>query len=316
MASFEQPPAETQEKNNTELFLSHELPHHYMACVDSLRATSLIEPILSAQSDDLVLEMREGITAMNGVQYELPAQEAVVAYFSQEKFREKISQGFTKLLVVPFGYPLATIRARYEQALLKHHKAGKLLDREGNRLDLDESQPLYVESELDKSDETGDLIYYPQRFNKNNHGGKTKQELLNDPIQPFPGFHILLIKQDLTIPRQGQEKTIGTRTDLAANKSSIEYLKTLQTQPQYRHEQGVTLEDSLVLALTTLHETSRVIDDWENNIDSTDLNIGNYYKPSNDVPLSRWDRSLRQASVYFTDPGSRAGSFGVRVAVG
>ncbi len=312
--SFEHPSSETPSSTH-ETFLLSEIPRQFKQQVESLRATGLLEPIMGAE-DDLVMELQEGIIGMDGKAYKLPSQEDIIKHFSAEKYREKIEQGFTKLLIVPFGYPLATIQARYVEALLRHHKAGTLLDKDGNRLDLDESHPLYVWEELDKSDETGDMVYYPKQFDMANHGGKTKQELLNNQNQPFLGFHILLIKPDLTIPRQGHAKTPGTRIDLAANKSSEEYLEIIQTQPQYRQEQGMTLEDSFILALTTLHETSRVIDDNENTIDSLNFNIGNFHTPSGLVPSSGWCRYLRRADVSRADPCGCEEYYGTRVAVG
>ncbi len=313
--SFEHPSSSETPPPSHETFLLSEIPRQFFQQVESLRATGLLE-VIPIGDDDLVIELQEGIIGMDGKAYRLPSSEEIVKHFSAERYKEKISQGFTKLLIVPFGYPLATIQARYAEALLKHHKAGKLLDRGRNRLDLDISCPLYVESKFDKSDETGDLIYYPKQFNIQNHGGHTKQELLNDPAQPFHGFHILLIKPDLTIPREGQAKTTGTRTDLATNQPSKKYLTTIQTEPQYRQEQGMTLEDSLILALTTLHETDRVIDDFENNEDSINLSIANLYKPSSLVPYSHWDRDSRRARVSGGGPGTRHGVSGARVAVG
>ncbi len=289
--SFEHPPTEIylapeSQLSPQEQFLRESLPAQFNTQTASLRAVGLLEGIFkenASADDDLVIELQEGITGMDGKAYTLPTLEQITKHFSQEKYAEKISQGFTKLLIVPFAYPLATIRARYEQALLKHHKAGKLLDRDGNRLELRTKKPLYFDKCLDKSDETGNLIYYPKQFDTENHGGHTKQELLNDPTQPFPGFHILLIKPNLTIPREGQEKTTGGRTDLGTDKRITEVLKTIQTDLQYRFEQGTTLEDSLTLDLTNLYETNRVVDDVGNQKDSVNFNIGVFRKGSREV---------------------------------
>ncbi len=315
MTTFERPPSAEIVKNAQEQFLLSEIPRQFDQQRKSLSAVGLLE-LIPTSEDDLVIELQEGIIGMDGKAYRLPSSEEIVKHFSAERYKEKISQGFTKLLVVPFGYPLATILARYAEALLKHHKAGKLLDRDGNKLKLDESHPMYVREHLDKADETGDMVYYPKQFDTANHGGKTKQELLNDPTQPFHGFHVLLIKPDLTIPQQGHEKTTVTRTDLAAGMSSEEYLTTIQTQPQYRQEQGMTLEDSLILALTTLHETNKLIDTHENNIEPVNFNIGNFHKPSGNVPYSNWRRIYRQVGVSACDPGDRFRICGARVAVG
>ncbi len=307
-----------------EQFLRESLPAQFNTQIASLRNVGLLESILKESTpadDELVIELQEGITGMDGRPYPLPTVEEIAKHFSQEKYAEKISQGFTKLLIVPFAYPLATICARYEQALLKHHKAGKLLDRDGTLLILDTKRPLYFLKFLNKSDETGDMIYYPKQFDTENHGGFTKQELLTPVTQeakfnsPFLGFHILLIKPDLTIPRKGMTQTTGGRADLESVKSPNNYLYTIQTNSFYNHEQGMTLEDSLILALTNLHETNRVIDDFENIKDSVNFNIGVFHKASGHVPISYWFLTLGRADIDMRDPKSSYEDSGCRVAV-
>ncbi len=320
MTRHEQLPSNTEKEssheNQLESFLFNELPQQYLQCTDSLRAVGLLEPILSPESDDVALEMCEGVTGMDGKAYALPTLEQITKHFSQEKYKWDISRGFTKLLIVPFAYPLATIRARYEQALIKHHKEGELLDRDGNPLDLDTEQPLYFEKDFDKSDETGDMIYYPKQFDTVNHGGFTKQEILDDSNQPFPGFHILLIKPEFTFPRYGESR--GVRKYLSAGHSPKEYLKGIQThQLLYGNVQGMTLEDSLTLALTNLHETNRVIDDFENEKDSANFNIANFYKPSGKIPYSYWWRRINKAIVQeYSALIWRDDRFGARFVVG
>ncbi len=328
MTYFENPPQQSTPDHATKMrehFLFSELPAQFNTQTASLRAVGLLESILKENTpavDELVIELQEGITGMDGRAYPLPSIEEITKHFSQEKYAEKISQGFTKLLIVPFAYPLATIRARYEQALIKHHKEGKLLDRDEKPLGLDTKRPLYFLEELNKSDETGDLIYYPTQLDTENHGGYTKQELLTAATadaqlkSPFPGFHILLIKPDLTIPREGSGTTTKGRKDLEAGKSPKEYLNTIQTHPEHKYEQGTTLEDFITLALTHLHETDRVLDDFTNNMDSFGYTIANLYKSSNLVPYSSWSRVNHWARVHGDGPWCRYERFGARSAVG
>ncbi len=301
-----------------EQFLRESLPFQFNTQTASLRAVGLLESILKEnplEDDDLVIELQEGITGMDGRSYPLPTVEQIASHFSQEKYAEKISQGFTKLLIVPFAYPLATICARYAQALFKHHKEGKLLDRYGFKLDLKTRQPLFIFYILDKSDETGGMIYYPKQFDAENHGGYTKQELLNDSNQPFPGFHILLIKPDLTILRKGSADTEERKMDLETGKTPEEYLQIIQTDPQYCNEQGMTLEDSFILGLTNLHETDKVIDDNENDRDSMVYNIGIFNKDTDSAIGSSWDRPNQQVNVRERYLKTRHKFAGCRTAV-
>jgi hypothetical protein len=314
--SFEHPPTSPSPDHVHETFLTQELPKQFLAQIESLRNVGLLEHISDPSSDELVPVIAEGIKDMRGIDRKLPTIEAIQKHFSQEKYTEKIEQGFTRLLIVPFGYPIETLKIRYQELLLKKHKAGKLLDRDGNKLDLDTENPLYFFEGFNHADETGSMIYYPKQFDKENHGGKTKEQLLQDTTEPFPGFHVLLIKPDLTIPRKGNAKTTASRTDLEAGQSSRYYLKTLQANPHHHHEQGFTLEDQLTLAILELEQNNKVIDDYSNDKDSVNFVVGNYHTASGGVPVFYWCRYLRQACVSRNDPGVSNENSGACVAVG
>ncbi len=300
-----------------EQFLRESLPTQFNTQTASLRAVGLLESIFkenTSADDNFVIELQEGITGMDGKAYALPTIEEIQKHFSQEKYAEKIDQGFTKLLIVPFAYPLATIRARYEQALLRHYKEGNLLDsRDGNRLNLDIKQPFYFDKIFDKSDETGDMIYYPKQFDTQNHGGFTKQELLDDPTQPFPGFHILLIKPDPILRKNSGRIIQEIRTDIGIGETPKLYLEILQIEDPYH--KGTTLEDSITLALTNLHETNGVFDDFGDTVNSFSCNIGTFNKDSGDVPVFDWHSRTSQAYVSGLDPMRHTGACGCRTAV-
>ncbi len=268
-----------------------------------------------------------GITAIDSKFYALPSKERIQRHFAQEKYREKINQGFTKLLIVPFGYSLKTLQGHYRTALLEHAAAKKLFDSDDNLIEgpfhghwNDPVAVIYslqhVKDIDDEEEKAQGMVYYPEIFNPHFHNGKTKEELLAGADQPFPGFNVLLIKPDLTIHRKGDIKTQGNRTDIESQQSIPKYLEKLQTDPQYRLEQGFTLEDQIALSMTQLQQTNKVIDDYENGVDSFNDCIGAYFSNRGYVPYAGWSRKdnrviLRDVFVMNSENPAR----GVRLAV-
>ena len=194
------------------------------------------------------------------------------------------------------------IKIKYQQTILKHHKAGKLLATKekptdpDEPLELDETQPVWKWDGYDNADVEGKIVYYPKEFSQN-HQGKTKKELLKEQ----GGWNIILIEDLPNIPREGKGKTIGSpstslgaRKQFEANKTPVEYLKTIQTAKQYQNEQGMTPEDQITYAITHLEETNQVIDDYSGK-GSVSYQLGAYFATSGDVPDAFWHRDGRLA---------------------
>mgnify|MGYP003394850999 CR=1 FL=1 len=321
--SFESPHLSdpSQERNkHFENFISQELPRQHQRCTESLRHIGLLEVIPAGDDtmNGLVFEIQEGITAFNGEQFALPSPEAIAKYWKQhqEVIAPKLEQGFTRLCIIPFGYPLNLIIEKTKAVIVTHAKRGKLLAADGTKLDCDLENPLQAWEDLKGSDESGDLVYNVTKFDQTHHEGKTKQEILTDHTEPFPGFHVLLLPQNLIIPRQGNAETTGNRKALETNKNPHEHLKTIQTDPPYAHETGMTPEDDLTLMALHLHETNTVINDYQDNKTAINFLTGSYHKKSGYVPYLVWDRDDRRAYLLGNVPSFQRGGFGCRPAVG
>ena len=189
-------------------------------------------------------------------------------------------------------------------------KAGKLQATDGSTLDLDTDQPVYVWDGYLKrdaqgkptyeADKTGDLIYFPNTFDKAKHQGKTKVELLKEENNN-QAWQILLLEDLPDLPAETKGKTINGRKQLEANQTPNDYLKTIQTQDQYQNEQGLTLESWLIYAITQLQEKNQAIDDWQGQGKSCYL-TGSYQKKFGHVPNAYWNRDVRQANLNRFDP--------------
>jgi len=210
--------------------------------------------------------------------------------------------------------PIVTLADRLKREIVKHHTEGTLTAPGTHEaLELDTKQPLYIWDQLQGADESGELKYYPKEFSKNNHGGLTKQELIEKTKDSaFPGF-IVTLSEPTEIPAEGKGTTLGTRPQLEAHHTPNEYLKTLK-DPTYHHEQGETIEGWMARFLTHLHTRNEVIDDWQ-GAGKLNYLTGNYHAASGRVPRGCWGSDDRQAGVGGYNPDNRGGYHGSRSAV-
>jgi len=277
---------------------------------------------------------KEGIVDIKGTEHALPTlQEVAERLVDRSKetkgaLTTKLEQGFTKLVIVPFGMALKKHIELHGQTILDHDTKGTLKGANGDTLDdLSTTQPIWTWDELTKdrgADVEGTMVYNSKVFDKDKHGGVTKAELLKDPKE---AFQILLLQEDLNIPRAGQGKTKEGRMQLEAGKSPKAYLETFTEAAKdrgnpYHLEQGLTPEDVLTLATTHLDETNQVIDDYlakdpsNNPITSASYLTGAYLPTSDDLlPYFRYRRDDRQAGLGGYRPDNVGGSVGMRSAV-
>jgi len=299
-----------------EKWLSKELPAQYETKAKILNRNGLLEILPEAGE--------KGIVSIDGEECPFPDLEAIIeAIESNELYRNKLEQGFTELEITPFGLPLETIAKTVEKAIVRHYKEGKLFSARKNPggsteqptpLELDENQPVYQWEGYKTADLDGRLVYYPKEFS-NNHGGRTKAELLKQAEgRAFKGYNVFLREPNPNIPREGRGETKGGRKQLETNKQIKEYLRLIKTGEEYRGEDGLTPEDRLTMLLTHLEKTDEAIDDYSGN-GSISFQVGTYFPSDGGVPNSYWDRGDRRLNLYRSDPDNRNSNFGAASGV-
>lgn len=305
-----------------ETWLRESLRPQYKAQVEFLRHAGLLELLPEDPQDPEHHPASMGIIGIDGKPYSIPTPEAIQHALTNtpetgEMYATKIDQGFTDLQLTPFAKPLAQLEALLRRSILQHHKDTKLFSSDGvTSLDLDTNQPLYVWDGYADADTTTNptqsLVYFPERFDPKNHGGTTKQQIMH----AGGAWQILLLEPDPTIPREGHApKAKGNRKRLEANSTPNDYLKTLQTNPIYSHESGLTLEDWHTRFLKELHANNRVLNDWSNPNDSLNYLLASYHPASGLVLYGYWLRDDRQAYVGGDGPEARGDFYGVCPAV-
>ncbi|OQA03591.1 MAG: hypothetical protein BWY68_00698 [bacterium ADurb.Bin400] len=296
-----------------------EVELQYQKQVEALRVAGFIEDIGGG---------REGIKAIDGNAYPVPELETVLALMveKQELLSTKIEQGFTKLLLVPFGKKLTELTDGVSRQILAHKKANKLFatkkDPNNPRealvpLDLDESQPLWVWDQYPDADTSGNMVYYPDQYESEHHGGKKKQDILAAP-GAIPGWDILLVEDLPNIPRANQGKTVGApgqqRKQPEAGSTPRQYLQQQKAGGAYENEEFLTPEAWLTYFATHLEETDQVIDDYQGNGSVRYLGAA-WFPSSGSVPSACWYRDSRRAYLYGYGPGYRDDDCGVGSAV-
>lgn len=263
---------------------------------------------------------KKGMIGIDGKEYPLPEIRDIVRRLNREKretLMKKYEQGFTKLLLVPFGVSLDILIEKYGQALIAAYRAGKLKATNGDKLDLDENEPVSIWTEKQQNKEIGypgadidgRLLYGVSQFDRNNPGGQTKQQL----IDTGQAWQVILIEDLPDLPAQGQGKDIGGRKQIEANQTPKEYLEKIG-KGEYTEEHGLTPESWLMYAITQLQETNQVIDDWQGQGKLCFL-TGAYFPSSGHVPYAYWRRDYSQARLGRAVPSSRDSSYGVRSSV-
>jgi len=234
----------------------------------------------------------------------------------KELLLKKKEQGFTELLISPFGMSLKELINRTRKLILEKHKQKKLLGTDGYKLDLNQDESVYTTDDYEQgnADNSGELIYDIKKYDINFHGGKTKKEILEniDKKENFLGYHVMLIEDLPDLPTKGKVK--AGRKQLEANMSPEQYLELLKKKDQYRGETGLTPEDQLSYLIYYLKKNNQVIDDWEGK-GKLCFNINSYFISSGLGPLTRWNRGSRQLILSRDFSYRQHDAYGVRSAV-
>jgi hypothetical protein len=275
------------------------------------------------------------IEGIDGERYPVPTIEQIALrlYERRHELAPKHDQGFTKLLLVPFGMSLDTLFHRLEDALLlyKHHHPG---------FELNIGIPLWVEERSIMVDVMPVFVYYPTSFDQANHQGKTKAQIFEEQsVTPgsFPGWTVHLFQPSrpeypnflgiAPIPLVGQGKVrdrdVSPRPDIETGKSSEEYLSLLmkdQENPDspYYLETGLTPEDWIIAFMTHLQEIGEPMDNDGINFSRTEsfsVLTGSFFPSSVYVSVARWNQDRLQVRIGRRSPHRKSKQIGCRTSV-
>jgi len=295
---------------NTPLSELLQLRAQYDLQKNILFRTAVIGQLLG--KDDL------GFVGIDGKEYPIPTYEDIEKKIKEQEeiFTKKAGEGFVKLLLVPVGMRLGVLIEKYKQVLLTHLREGALLatkkapDDLDEPIELDGDKPIWVWDGFLEADTNDLLLYYPQQYSPQNHGGKTKRDLLAGGH----GWNVLLVEYLPNIPREGRGENINGRKQLEAGRSPREYLKTVQSDPSYTHERGFSIEDQLVYSITHMEETNQIMNDWEGN-GSSAYQLGAYMIDGDSIPVVSYGRGYMRAGIVRLAADFQGPIYGIRTEV-
>jgi hypothetical protein len=286
------------------------------------------------------------IEGIDGERYPVPTLEQIAfrLYERRHELAPKHDQGFTKLLLIPFGMSLDTLLDTFKHFLITYKQ-------QHPDFELYIGEPLWIwetyqgADTATKPDGSPVLVYHPTSFSSKGHQGKSKAQILSAQSQnpsSFPGWTIHLLQPSnpkdpdspgiAHIPRQDEGTSYGqdpyfpidfstpSRPDLEAGQAPEEYLSLLQSSHSnpdspYTHETGLTPEDWILAFMTHLQETGQPLDNHATGTQSTCFLTGAFFPSRVLVPHAYWLRDYQQAKLIGGALGWRDSNSGSRSSV-
>ncbi len=223
---------------------------------------------------------------------------------NRELVKEKSSQGFTKLLIVPFGYNLKTLAGHFTGIFRAINKKSGIFDPWGNRIFFNDEQPHLNQHIYDDNN----LVYQPSIYNEKTHGGMSKA----DAVIEDGAWQICLVEDLPLIPKEIKlPPNLDHSPDIVGGRPRMDingdFLKCYKPQPDpekksikqlnnflnregedldspYFAERGITAEVYFWLILSGLLETGKAvlwdIDNTPKSLATTKIFFTENYHPS------------------------------------
>lgn len=196
-----------------------------------------------------------GIVGIDGTLYPLPTLKDIGESIDLEKammLEEKKEQGFTKMIIVPFGLKVSYLVENYKMTYIDHNVAGRLHKSNGAPIRSNLNFPVRDDKIFMDADIHEKILYYPT--GKYEDYGKSKLQILSETGK---AWNIALIRDVIDWPSNPESK--GGREDFSPELAGHKYLQQLESR-EYRGESFFTLEDWLTTSLTYLEEQQIPID--------------------------------------------------------
>ena len=294
----------------------HEIPHdagrHNAPAYREQHATTLEGVLAEQYSNQLQLLERTGLLKegemidIGGKTHRLPSvAEFTERLRSKKEFIEsKYREGFTRLLVVPFGAPLSRFHNAQASLIAEHRSRNALFDSDGNAVleDPADSNEMWTWPGLLNADVNEMLLYFPNNFSDTPRadGAKSKREL--------PPFQFLLTEDFVNLPRRGN--MLGERHHFIAGQTPREYLYSMLWNGHHEGERGFTPEAAAVDFMRRLSETNTVTDDK-----TVSYLLGSYLYAGRFIPHSKWMRETARAVLGANEVNCLERHYGARTAV-
>lgn len=194
------------------------------------------------------------ITGVDGKRYPPPSFDAMRRELTrrQPELKEKIEQGFDRLLLVPFGMDVRTLADKCGEFMVRKNEEyiakNPHITLPGFHSDLlNTHMPIKFVKQMGELGTITTLLYDPVVFGERNMA-KTKQQKLKElASSAFPGWQVVLIsKTGVT----GTVEARGRKNMEHRGKNPDTCLKLLHEDEIYKGEEGMYIEDYLTRLIT------------------------------------------------------------------
>ncbi|HBK34196.1 TPA: hypothetical protein DEP34_04045 [Candidatus Uhrbacteria bacterium] len=260
--------------------------------------------------------------------YPIPTLEqiAVRLFERREKLKTKHDQGFTKLLLVPFGMSIEVLADVLKQFLRDYKEVHPSFD-------LNANNPFFISFSERVDTKGSNVIIYDPLFLDRSHQGQTKTEILNkqrDAEDFFSGWTVHLFQPSdpsdqyskgfVSIPREGQGTSQGGRPSLEAGKSPSEYFSIFRevqnnSDSPYFLESGLTPMDWIIAFMIHLQETGKPLDNIVNNTESASYLMRSLFPYAVSLSDACWNHTWRRVEIGQSGTNRRSELFGVHTSV-
>lgn len=287
------------------------LREQYDFQVSLLKKTGLVK---TKMGDDGKGKMEEVfyIKGIDVAEYPIPSYSQVLKQIALERgiLETKFDQGFTRLLLVPFGMGLDDMIDTFRKYILDYKKKHS-----AQFTDHEPVEPVVVwEAGYARADVANELVYEPKKLGQE-HQGKTKQMILDEQNRGAvwnAGWRAIFVQgasDEETvayIPREHEGGERGDqikRKDIEAGKLLVEYdeqiLKHLSEQSSpYYGESGMTPEDWMMVFMAHLEETGEFLDNAEEEARSSNAALTGAYFPSHDRCACAYTYAFTGSTVF------------------
>jgi len=226
------------------------------------------------------------VEGIDGKKYPAPTWDEikqVITHKHVEKVKKYIKNPM--LLVVPIAMPLEKI------ALKVGAKKGKLPEQKPVEFTYD----LYPDRSGDYPGEDI-MVYFPERYDKNNPGGLSKSDLLKlkGGFNKFPGWQVLIVDGDDEVQNDSINKSAE---DLLVENDTLGIT-------------GITPEEWLILHGSGVEEKGQPFD-----LNQWTLCMASYLKNLGTIPACIWGRLAFYATLHYYLPDDRSPGIGSRRSV-
>lgn len=231
--------------------------------------------IIDKRGDNLVC------SGIDGIDYIVSSWGEIAAHIrANPRLVEKVGQGFTDVLPIPFGCELRVKAERFRKVMQAH-------DRYRERPDQ------LIEPHLGVfNDHSDNLVYFPKNLNTNDHGGRTKKQRLDDPNNAWQ--IVLVNNQDQAGP------------GVYVGESVQDVLDSIQQDPARKDEIIMDADTYLTFAAAL----------WARNIAVDDLNAdrtkgkltlcaSTLLTPEGKIPGMGWNHIQRKPAVVPHAPSTK-----------